>query len=120
MINLFFQIVRCKLLAIIFFVAWLLMFQFLLFVGKVSHQVICGLNAGESLSTGNERLLMLMYKTDEPCWISNLRYHNFLTNFFALVRNWTNALCFDVISSNDCKYFHRSKVLPSLMHYITH
>ena len=63
---------------------------------------------------------MLMYKTDEPCWISNLRYYNFLTNSFALVRDWTNALCFDVISSNVCKYFHRAIVLPSLMHYITH
>ena len=61
-----------------------------------------------------------MYKTDEPCWISNLRYYNFLTNSFALVRDWTNALCFDVISSNVCKYFHRAIVLPSLMHYITH
>ena len=63
---------------------------------------------------------MLMYKTDEPCWISNLRYNNFLTNSFALVRDWTNALCFDVTSSNVCKYFHRAIVLPSLMHYITH
>ena len=63
---------------------------------------------------------MLMYKTDEPCWISNLRYYNFLTNSFALVRDWTNALCFDVTSSNVCKYFHRAIVLPSLMHYITH
>ena len=63
---------------------------------------------------------MLMYKTDEPCWISNLRYNNFLTNSFALVRDWTNARCFDVISSNVCKYFHRAIVLPSLMHYITH